>query len=264
MSERTSYEHGTPSWIDLTTPDTDAAKAFYGGLFGWTFEDQFGEDGEYIYSNLKLDGKLVAGMGPQQAEMAGMPNIWNSYVNVDDADQVLKSVEAAGGTVMLPTMQVMEHGSMAVFADPTGAVICLWQPGAHTGAQIVNEPNTYSWNELMTRDVDAAKAFYAEVFGWEYDDMDMGGGMTYHVIKGGPEGGLGGLMAMPPTIPDEVPNYWGVYFTVADADAAAAKAKELGGTQMTDPIDSPGVGRMIPITDPQGGSFTLMQPESQG
>lgn len=263
MSTRTSYDHGTPSWVDLTTPDVDAAKAFYGGLFGWDAEDQF-DDGQFVYTMLRRGVQNVAGLGPQMEGMEGMPAIWMSYVAVDSVDEVVKKAEAAGGTVMMAPMDVMDGvGRMAFFSDPTGAAIGVWEAGTHIGADVVNEPNTYSWNELLTRDLDTAKAFYTEVFGWQYDVQDMGDMGEYSVIRGGEEGGLGGMMAMPPMVPDEVPNYWGVYFTVEDADATAAKAQELGGQVMVPAMDAPGVGRMIGLLDPHGGMFTLMQPESQ-
>ena len=130
---------------------------------------------------------------------------------------------------------------------------------APEGAAIVNDPDTYSWYELMSRDIDASKAFYTQVFGWEYDEMDMET-MTYSVVKGGHEDeGRAGLMPMPAEIPEQVPSYWGVYFTVADADATVARAKELGGSVMFGPDDTP-VGRLAAIVDPQGGNFSIMQP----
>ncbi len=262
MSTRTSYDHGTPSWVDIMTTDVEAAKAFYGQLFGWTARDMTGPDGELMYVNLSKDGKLVCGMGPQNEDMAGMPPMWSTYINVDDAEQIAKAVEAAGGQTIVPVMQVMDEGTMAFFADPTGAAFGVWQPANHIGAEVVNEPHTYSWNELMTRDVDTARRFYSEVFHWEYDEMEMGEMGTYHVVKGGEEGGLGGMMTMPPEIPEQVPSYWGVYFMVDDADATCAKATELGATMLMGPMDSP-AGRLATIQDPQGGTFSIMQPAAQ-
>ncbi len=261
MSERSSYEHGTPSWVDLMTPDPAAAKTFYSSLFGWTAEDMTGPDGEYIYTNLSKDGKLVCGLGSQNEEMADMPPVWTSYVNVDSAEQIEKAVGAAGGQTLAPPMQIMDEGTMALFADPTGAAFGVWQPANHIGAEIVNEANTYAWNELMTRDVDAATGFYTQVFGWQYDAMEMGPLGTYHVAQGGEDGGLAGIMPMPPELPDQVPNHWGVYFMVDDTDAVCAKAVELGGSVVNGPMDSP-VGRLATLHDPQHGSFSLMQPAS--
>ncbi|KUG51101.1 hypothetical protein AVL62_12700 [Serinicoccus chungangensis] len=174
MSTRESYAPGTPCWIDLMAPDVEAAKEFYTSLFGWTAQDSHDDDGTWIYTNFLHDGQVAAGLGRQPEEMsaAGMPPAWSTYV-------------------------------------ATGAVVSAWQPGSHRGAEVCNEPGTWSWNELMTRDLEAASAFYSAVFGWGYEDMPMPYG-TYRVISGADEGGLGGLMAMPPNVPDEIPSYWTV------------------------------------------------------
>lgn len=257
MTTKSSYEPGSPCWIDLTSPDVDASKAFYGSLFGWESTDEY-DDGNWIYSQLTKDGQVVAGLGAQQPEMAGMPPMWNTYVATDDIDAVLGAVEAAGGTVMMPAMDVMDEGRMAVLADPAGAVVCLWQAGNHIGAELVNEPDTWAWNELLTRDLDTALAFHGDVFGWEFQAMEMPTG-TYHVVAGGEDGGLAGMMGMPDGFPDQVPNHWVVYFLVADAEATLARAVELGGSVTHGP-DPSGVGILAGVHDPQGGSFSIMQP----
>ncbi len=263
MPTFTSHAVGTPCWVDLMSPDVDAAKAYYGAVFGWTAEDQSDGDGNYTYTMFHQDGKAVAGMGAQPPAMAGMPPVWNSYVAVDDPAAVVAKAEAAGGQVMMPPMQVMEAGEMAIIADPTGAAISLWKAGEHFGAEVTNEPDTWSWNELMTRDIDAALAFYAEVFGWTYDQMDMGPAGTYNVIAGGENNGLGGLMPMPPGMPDMVPNHWAVYFTVSDLEATLAKATGNGGMVTNGPMEIPGIGHSAAVHDPSGGSFMLMQPAAQ-
>ncbi len=261
MATRDHYDAGTPCWVDLSAPDVDAAADFYSGLFGWSTKDQFDEDGTRIYTNFHRDGRVIAGMGQQQAEMAHMPAIWNTYVATDDVAATVAAVEEAGGQVMLPPMQVMDQGSMAVFADPTGAVVSVWQPGAHTGSQLVNEANTWAWNELLTRDLDGALDFYNAVFGWDTNTVDMGEMGAYHVVQGGPEG-IAGIMAMPAEMPAQVPNHWAVYFLVDDAQATVDRAVELGGMVTSDPAATP-VGIIATIHDPQGGSFAIMQPPDQ-
>jgi predicted enzyme related to lactoylglutathione lyase len=260
MPTFTSHPPGTPCWVDLMSPDAEASKAFYTSVFGWNAEDSFDDDGNYIYTSFFRDGHVVAGLGQQPAEMSGAPAIWNTYVAVDDLAAVTDKVTAAGGQVMMPPMDVMDVGAMAVYADPTGAAFSVWKPGSHVGAGVANEPDTWSWNELMTRDIDAALAFYSSVFGWSYDPQDMGPGGTYHVIAGGENNGLGGLMAMPPGMPDMVPNHWAVYFTVSDLDASIGKVTDAGGQVTNGPMDLPGIGRMANVHDPAGGSFVLMEP----
>lgn len=258
-----SYEPGWPCWVDLMSPDVAASEGFYGAVFGWSADAQFDDDGNRIYANFTLDGRNVCGLGGQAPGMEGAPPIWNTYVCTDDIEATVTNAEAAGGSVMMPPMQVMEHGHMAILADPTGAAISVWQPGAHRGAQVANDAGTWSWNELLTRDLAAAKPFYAEVFGWEYDDQDMPNG-TYTVILGGENNGLGGMMAMPDGMPDMVPNHWMVYFSTDDIDATIERVTSNGGQVAQPPFAIPGVGTIAVIHDPQGGSFSLMQPESRG
>jgi predicted enzyme related to lactoylglutathione lyase len=172
-------------------------------------------------------------------------------------DQTVKVAEAAGAAVVAPPFDVMEIGRMAVLSDPTNAFVCLWQPGIHIGAQVVQEDNTLSWNELATKDAARAKEFYTEVFGWDTSEMESPNG-TYTMFKIGDEW-AGGMMQV-----QDQPSYWGIYFQVADAAATAAKAKELGGQAMMGPDRFEGVGNIAILLDPQGAVFGIIQPEEQG
>lgn len=263
MPTFTSYDHGCPSWVDLMSPDVEASKAFYGGVFGWATEDQLDDSGDRIYVMCTLQGENVAGMGGQQPGMEGMPAFWNTYVSVDDIAATTGTVDGAGGTVMMPPTKVMDAGHMAIITDPTGASISLWQPLEHIGATVCNEPGTMIWNELLTRDVDATLGFYRTVFGWEILDHDMGPAGVYHEVQGGENGGWAGIMAMPAEVPDMVPSHWMVYFATADITASLAAVRSHGGIVGREPFTIPGVGTIAIIHDPQGGSFSLMQPDGE-
>ena len=250
--EVTSYAPGTPSWVDLGTSDAVAGAAFYSALFGWEINEGPPEAGGYRMC--MLNGHPVAGMGPQMN--ADMPPYWTTYVSVVDADAATTAVTDAGGQVLLPPMDVLDVGRMAIFMDPTGAAISAWQPRAHIGAGLVNEPGTLCWNELATRDTDAAEAFYAAVFGWGANKSDMGAFMyTEYTVDGR---GIAGMMPMGEEFPPEVPPHWLVYFAVADCDASAALVTELGGQIHVPPSDIPMVGRFALCQDPQGAMFSLM------
>ena len=164
MSERTSYEPGTPSWVDLSTPDVDASARFYGGLFGWEVEAAGTPEETGGYAMFKLRGRNVAGVGPIMQE--GQPPVWSTYVSTDDADAAVARAQQAGGAVIVEPMQVMDAGRMAFVAHPSGGYVGLWEPARHIGAELVNEPGALDWNELHTRDVDGAKGFYSALFGW--------------------------------------------------------------------------------------------------
>jgi predicted enzyme related to lactoylglutathione lyase len=260
MSERTSYAPGTPSWVELGTPDLDASVEFYGALFGWDVPESENAEQTGGYRIALKDGKPAAGMMPLMQE--GQPPAWTTYVSVADADATAAAVKEAGGNVIAEPMDVMDLGKMAIFADPTGAVFGAWQPGTFLGAGLVNEPGAIAWNELGTRDTAAAKNFYAAVCGWVAADIDMGEMGTYTQWKLG-EGSIGGMMDVSGRLPDEIPAHWLAYFAVEDADAAIETAKEKGGSVSFGPIDIP-VGRFAIVQDPHGAAFAVIKLSEEG
>ncbi len=253
--EMARYDDGVPSWVDVQSPDLEKSRAFYAALLGWEVPPGPEEAGGYSIATLR--GKNVAGVGPQMNPAA--PPAWMTYVNVADADATVAKVTANGGQVFAGPMDVLEAGRMAVFADPAGAVLGLWQPNEHLGAQLVNEPGTWTWSELTTTDTAGAKAFYAAVFGWDEETHPMGEGAgmdnyTEWKLEGR---SIGGMMQKPDNVPAEVPPFWMVYFAVDDADATVARVTELGGTVMMPPMDIE-PGRFAVATDPTGAVFAVM------
>ena len=253
MPARESYAQGTPNWVDLQTTDQAAAKAFYGEVFGWTYDDQPMDAGA-VYSMAKIGDGQVAAIAPQSPELkaAGAPAMWNTYLAVDSVDDATAKVGPAGGTVAMEPFDVMDAGRMSFVLDPSGAAVALWQANQHIGATLVNEPGTVSWNELIT-DNPAAVTFYEQVLGVTTTTVDMGGNKYTMFQVGGKE--VGGTT--PPPMAG-TPNHWHVYFSVADADATAAKIKQLGGSVLVEPFDTP-IGKMAVVADPQGAVFSLFQ-----
>jgi predicted enzyme related to lactoylglutathione lyase len=273
MGDRTEHPHGTFSWADLSTDDFEGAKTFYGGLFGWDFDDMpTGEgdgdgDGEgdgngdgdgdeaMLYSMAKLDGKAVGAVFKGDGSL---PVHWNSYVTVDDVDAMPEKVKAAGGEVTAEPFDVMESvGRMAVIQDPTGAFLNLWEAKDNIGAQLVNVPGALTWNDLNTTDPQKATDFYGEVFGWTFDKIpDV---TEYWVIKNGDRSN-GGVRPIDNSQPGDVPAHWLPYFACSDLDDALAKVEELGGRKFFGPLDLPS-GRIAVVADPQGGAFALFSGE---
>jgi len=256
MPERKEYAPGTPSWVDLQTTDQAAAKSFYGQLFGWTYEDNptGSEPDAAIYSMAVLKGQHVAAIAPMPPGGDGIPPHWNSYVTVADVDASAGVAAKAGGTVLMPAMDVMDAGRMAVIADPTGGVIALWQAKNNIGAQLVNEAGTFSWNELITPDVPKAAAFYKQLFGWDAAPTPDGS-YTEFKLDGQSIGG-----AMNPPMPG-IPTVWGIYFSTDDCDATVEKAKSLGGAVFNGPMDIE-PGRFAVLADPQGAMFNVITMKS--
>lgn len=252
---------GVPSRIDLATPDVEAAKSFYGELFGWSFDDRATDTDGVNYTMCNKGDKAAAGIMKLSEEMAasGMPPTWSTYVTVTDAEATAAKVEGAGGMVLQPPMDVMEDGRMAVIADPAGAAIAMWQPKAHIGAEVVDEHGAFNWVELTTPDPAAVAGFYNDVFAWTTEIAPMPEGeYTLFMVEGGNPQGIAGAMASPM----EMPNFWGVYIYSDDATATAAKAKELGAGVLMEATAMEGVGTLAALTDPQGAMFSVMTPES--
>ena len=254
MPEMTTYAPGTPCWVDLSSPDLDATVSFYGSLFGWDAPQMENAEETGDYRQAMLNGRAAAGLMPQM--QAGQPTAWTTYIATDDADATAAKVREAGGQVVVEPMDVMDLGRMAVFADPTGAVCGVWQPGSFAGAGIVSEPGAFTYNELETRDPDAAKEFHGTVFGWEFRDFgDEGNYWTIHLS--GQDRPVAGVMDIRGLVPDEIPPHWLVYFFVNDVDVAAEKATSAGATLANGPMDIPDVGRFAVLTDPHGAAFGL-------
>jgi uncharacterized protein len=248
MGERTSHSPGTFSWTDLATTDTEGAKRFYTGLFGWDIDDR-PIPGDGVYTMLLRDDKEVAALFEGQE---GMPTAWSSYVTVESADAAAAKAMDLGGTLMAESFDVMEAGRMAVIQDPTGAVVSVWEPHGSIGAQLVNVPGAITLNQLNTSDPESAQRFYDGLFGWRTEEMP-GGDQPYWGIYNGDRVN-GGMMQLPADAP--APPHWLVYFGSADVDADAGRIGDAGGQVMVPPVDVPG-GRILVAQDPQGAVFGL-------
>ncbi|MFF0064932.1 VOC family protein [Streptomyces sp. NPDC005279] len=254
----TTYVPGAPNWLDLGSPDVEAAAAFYGALFGWELRTMGPEAGGYGF--LRLNERTVAAIGPLTE--AGAASAWTPYFQTADADATTRAVERAGGTVRVPPMDVFTEGRMAAYTDPTGARFAVWQPGDTKGLEAVNDANTLSWTELYTTDAAAAKDFYRSVFSWDYKDVPVAG-TTYTVVSppgGGESATQGGIMQLAKeNLEAGSRSEWHPYFEVADVDATFAEATRQGATPMFPPIDAEGVGRLAMFTDPFGAPSAIIR-----
>jgi predicted enzyme related to lactoylglutathione lyase len=273
VPERDGYIAGVSCWIDTTHPDPDAAVTFYGGLFGWEFEDVMppGSEGKYFIARIR--GGDVAGIGPVPEGVPPMA-VWNTYVQVESADETAAKVKVAGGATLTKPFEVMDAGRMAVFTDPEGAVFCVWEPKQHKGARVINEHGALNFNGLATGDLEAAKAFYGSVFGWRvlgvgdnfqawalsgYGDHleQLQPGNRQRIAEMGAPGFEDVVASIEPLQPG-APPHWSVTFMVDGADEIAKKATELGGEVLVAPFDAPWV-RMTVLSDPQGATFIASQ-----
>ena len=253
MPKRDSAPIGAPCWVDLFTSDPDKSRAFYGELLGWTSEAAGEEYGGYV--NFLKDGLPVAGCMRNDGQ-SGSPDVWSVYLATDDAKATADEAADHGGQVLVPAMDVMELGTMAVVTDAGGATIGIWQPGLHKGFGVFGEPGTPSWFELHTRDYDASVQFYRDVFKWDAQVVGDTADFRYTTLREG-EGQLAGIMDANAFLPDGVPAHWSIYFGVDDTDAALARIVALGGEIVRPAEDTP-YGRLAQASDPTGAHFKLV------
>ncbi len=260
-------KQGAPSWAELATSNEAGALAFYSGLFGWSDDPQPlpEETGGGAYHMAQIGGDNIAGLSRQQPEEAqrGIPPHWSVYLAVNNLDATLAKVEGAKGNVLLPAMDVMDAGRMAIITDPTGAPVGLWQARQHQGFGRFGEPGAVTWCELLTSETEPAANFFTQVLGIRAETTAPDGGQPYTLLHAGDaQNEMAGLMKKTPQM-ENMPNTWAVYFEVTDADAAVARAKELGGELLSGPMDIP-EGRFAMIRDPQGAVFGVMQSKPAG
>lgn len=255
MPLRESAPIGAPCWIDLFTSDTDGAQEFYGHLFGWTAESAGEEYGGYI--NFSKDGHHVAGCMKNDGS-TGMPDVWSVYLATDNAAATVAAASARGAQVIVPAMEVMALGTMAVLLDVGQAAIGLWQPGLHKGFTILAEPGAPNWFELHTRDYETVVDFYRDVFKWDAHVMSDTADFRYTTLGEG-DGALAGIMDAKAFLPEGVPANWQIYFGVSDADTALAQIVALGGSIISGAEDTP-FGRLAQAADPTGAVFKIVQP----
>jgi len=253
VHKRDSAPIGAPCWVDLFTSDPDKSRAFYAELMGWKAEEPNVQFGGYF--NFSKGDSLVAG-GMRNDGTAGVPDHWNVYLAVEDAEATVAAATGHGGGVIVPAMAVADLGTMAVITDAGGAAIGMWQPGTHKGMGIVGDPGSPSWFELHTRDYDASVQFYKDVFGWDARTMSDTPEFRYTTLGEG-EAALAGIMDSTGFLPEGVPAHWAVYLRVDDTDAAVKTTTELGGAVVMPAEDTP-YGRIAMVSDPTGAHFRLV------
>lgn len=247
-----AWPAGTPCWVDLGVDDIGRAGAFYAAVFGWEIQPGPPQAGGYAMCLLR--GRAVAGIGPKQGP-PGTPSAWTVYLASDDVDQTARRITTAGGQLLMDPMDVMDVGRMTVAADPGGAVFGVWQAGSHTGVGLANEPGALCWNENFSRDLDRNRAFYRDVFGYEFTDLP---GMDFRYATINVAGaGVGGIGEIGGPMPADVPPHWSTYFAVTDTDATIGTITAHAGAVLRQPWDTP-FGRLAIVSDDQGAVFSLI------
>ena len=253
MTTRTTKRPaGEPTWIDLMTPDVEAAKQFYRQIFGWDYLDTGADFGHY---NMAMrQGRNAAGIGPMPPNMP-MPSAWTIYFSSDDAAADVARAKALGAHVIAEPMVIGDSGVMAVLADPTGAVFGLWQAASHIGAAVENEHGGMTWSDVQTNDPAAAVAFYSKLFNLEVQPMED---TTDYQLLQRDMHMVCGVAQMDASM-QGVPSHWMGYFTVDHCEGTVERAVAAGGKLVAPAFDMP-YGRMAVLSDPAGAVFNIVQP----
>lgn len=255
--EEVKYLNGEFCWSDLGTSDLESSKKFYAGLFGWRVKDT--STGDSVYSMCYLQDKIVCALYSLNSEdLEDILPHWLSYIKVDNLNVTAEKVEPSGGKLIVPPMDVVDVGRMAIIQDADGATVGLWEPKSHKGAEITNVPNSICWNELATLDEACEKKFYNKVFNWGFKSEPMiVGEYTTFTLK---DKMTAGMMVMPKELRImNIPPHWLIYFEVENCDESVKKAESLDGLVLQPATDIPDMGRFSVIQDPQGAAFGIIQ-----
>ncbi|MFF9607117.1 VOC family protein [Streptomyces sp. NPDC014684] len=243
---------GTPCWADAMFGDLERARTFYGEVLGWTFGESSPSYGNYTQAY--ADDQAVAAVVPPMPGQEGQPQ-WCLYFASPDAAATAERIRDNGGEVLMEPMRVGEFGTMCLAREPSGAVFGVWQAGSHEGFDVTAVPGAYCWAEVFTRDPERTDAFLTAVFPYRAKRI-ADDAIDFRTFDLGEETVLG-RMRMTDDFPPEVPSYINVYWTVADCDAAVARAVDLGAVLHFGPMTSP-FGRFASLSDPQGANFSVI------
>ncbi|GGM63808.1 hydroxylase [Dactylosporangium sucinum] len=237
------YAPGTPCWAEVASPDPAAARAFYGGLFGWAFND----DGHFT-----LNGRAAAGL------RQGSKAAWMISISTDDPAGTAETVAHAGGTVRVPPASIRDLGTAGVFTDAGGALFGTWLRSRFVGAQVSFEPGAICWYELASHDPTRAETFYKEVFGWHALEAESAPGDPYYEFHHNNDT-VGGLVPIDHRFPDHtVPDHWTACFMVEDCVTACKRVTELGGAVARSPHPV-AAGWYARVADSTGAYFAVIE-----
>ena len=254
MSQRDRYEPGVPCWVTTMQPDVDAAAEYYGGLFGWEYEDGGG------FLTAKLRGRDVAAVAPLAPGVDPPPApAWLTQVSVETAEGAAAARRGARAARVIAGPLEFDIGRLVVVEDPGGAVFNAWEPRTRHGAQLVNEPGAWAMSRLDTPDPERAAAFYGEVFGWTTEAF--GPATMFRLpgyVGGEPQQPVSREVVAVDAARARSAARWLVNFWVDDLEAAVARSEQGGGTTVAPPFEAP-PGRSAVLADPAGVTFSISQ-----
>jgi len=258
IADAPTREHhvGKVIWTELVTPDVAAAKVFYGGLFGWTFQDYVAADTRYVLA--RQDSVPVAGFVQHRIRPGTKREpAWLSFIAVQDVDVTVRNAVSAGGKLLRPARTYAPRGRQAVLADPEGAVFAVMASFTDDPVDDLARPGAWIWSSLLAHDASVDAAFYQTLFGYDVFDQESEDGED-HVVLSTDDYARAGVNTLPADAVRRHPRWLG-FIRVADAGAACARAVQLGGSVLVAPrVDRHG-GQLAILADTAGAAFGVME-----
>ena len=245
-------ESGRFVWHDLMSKDVNAAKRFYGALFGWRFEDTKRGDRAYVLA--RLGSEPVAGI----VDVSSLPNAgaqWLSFMAIADVDKTVAQVQSDGGQILVEPRELPSIARAAVIADPQGAPLGLAQLRRNVADPTLPRANHFFWQEYLAKDAVKGLEFYKRVAGYDSRISDTQLGIDYHVLT--KTRARAGLFQLPETT--EVLSNWLPYVLVDDPAALAARVAGLGGRILVPAAPDRRRGSLVVIADPEGAPIALQK-----
>ena len=255
MNENIKHHRGHFIWHELFSPDLEASKKFYGGLFGWNFATTPMPSGEGSYTTISVGDRPVAGlMDLAMIQGEGAPPHWMPYVSIANIDESAAAAKANGGSVAVEPMSIEGIGRMTVIGDPqNGHSSCIdFTPGDPDQVERPG-PGMFCWDQLNSSDPASAASFYGKVYGWQQKEFPHGGDMS--VFHAG-EWPVASMMQAPAG----VPSHWLCYIVVEELTRGNELVEELGGEVMIPKIEIPEVGTASVVRDNVGAGLCLFEP----
>ncbi len=244
-------------WADLVTPDPDAARRFYGKLFGWTFTSVGGGQGAYALAH--LDGTAIAGIvrrADQAAERSR--SRWIPFMSVRDVSATERAVSHAGGKTLVATRTIPARGTLAVFTDPEGAVFGALDSASGDPGDYLPEVGDWIWAQLLSRDADKAASFYAGLADYVPVEAEQQSALSRSLLLTRDGYARASILQIPSGHDDLRPD-WLLYVRVADVSKASASAEQFGGRVLLAANPALYQGRVAVIADPSGTPVGLLQ-----
>jgi predicted enzyme related to lactoylglutathione lyase len=253
-----SGEHhvGKVIWVELITPELATAESFYGGLFGWRFEDTHAGLSQYAVA--AADGQRIGGLVQRPIKRGDQKqSIWLTFLSVTNVDAASDAIQKSGGKVLAKPATYGGRGRQAVFRDPDGAVFGVLDSSSGDPGDYLAEDGEWIWSSVLAKNPDAAAKFYQHVFGYDVFDLPSEDGLE-HVVLSNEDYARAGVNALPAD-GRRRRSHWLNFVRVEDAVETARKAVSLGGRVLVEPhLDRHG-GKVALLADPAGAPFGVLE-----